>query len=651
MKSTIKSTLACLLLSSALFGQSLEFRPLNIASSGVKGLMNNGDALLVGYTYEYGTNLLTPRENGIATHSNMNANGDIVGTIVVDGKSHPAYKLANASTWQIVPVFENFTSSDVTTVYSISNNGRYIVGQMKTVPFIYDIETQELTNLISENYVYGAGYSVNNNGTTVGWVDAAVNGTFRELGVMHKDLPLRKILTDYAVPVNNHIWHVDDNGLVVGEVGLKPFSYNLNTDEFKIYDLPAGYRTGSFQSSSNGIIVGYVQNMVMDRDAIIYHESFGDQPKLIKDILIEQGIEITIPGGKLGGASTISENGQFIGGNEVGNGNIAPGWILNLNGYFDNNTCNIQVPSDIEVQVSLGETSAVINYEVTSDCTDTQLVLVNGIASGETFPLGITTVAYNAVDAEGNVVASASFKVNVKDSYCTPRFTAIVEPITKVQFGTINNTSTSYVTAAENEYFLDQSTDIEQGGTYTITVAGNTNGVSETSQFVVFFDFDQDGIFNPDTEGFYVGSITGSTGVDGKTVSNEITIPTDILTGPTRMRVMKTYRLVPENPCSLVYAYGQSEDYMINVTERLGVGEVSEQSIKTYPNPVKDILNIQLDKEVKSIKVYNLAGQEVKNISLNKSNPKVNLSSLVKGVYILKIEIENKVITQKIIKE
>ncbi len=277
--------------------------------------------------------------------------------------------------------------------------------------------------------------------------------------------------------------------------------------------------------------------------------------------------------------------------------------------------------------------------------------MVSGIASGETFPIGMTTIAYNAVDQEGNVVGSASFKVNVKDSYCTPRFAAIVEPITKVEFGSIQDNTTSYVTASENEYFLEQSTDVIKGETYTITVAGNINGIAETSQFVVFFDFDQDGIFNPDTEGYYIGSITGSTGVDGQTVSNQITIPTDILTGPTRMRVMKTYRLVPENPCSLTYAYGQSEDYTINVVENLGTNDIANQSIKVYPNPVKDVVNLQTSKEVNTIAIYNLAGQKIISKEVNIINPSLNVSSLPKGVYILKVETNEGSISHKIIKE
>ena len=648
---TLEKLLALLLLSSGVFAQKMEFRSLNDPRTAVRGISNGGNAALIGYTYNYATNSFVKIDTGIISYANMNEKGDIVGTSKINDLVTPVYKLNGTSDWIPTSVFSDLTKSDVVTVYSISNNGRYITGQMKSVPFVYDIQTKEIVNLLPKDYKYGAGYSVNNDGTTVGWVDAYLNGTFRELGVMKPNKPVEIILSEISEPVNNHIWHIDDKGIVVGEIGLKPFMYNLNTKEYKIFDLPAGYRTGTFLYSSNGIMVGYAQNMVSDRDAIIYHKSFGDQPKLIKDLMIEQGLEITIPGGKLGSANVISENGDFIGGNEIGNGNLVPGWILKLNGYFDTKECNINVPSDIQIQSKLGDISSIVNYEVTSDCPDYKLVLVNGFPSGSEFPMGITTVAYNLVDTDGKVINSASFKVYVKDSYCTPRFTAIVEPITKVKIGTIDNTTTNYVTANENEYFLDQSTDLKQGGTYDITVAGNTNGTAETSEFVVYFDLNQDGIFNPDTEGYYVGAITGSTGADGKTVTKSITLPDNAKLGKTRMRIMKTYRLVPDNPCSTTYAYGQSEDYSINFIENLGMSDINSKDLKIYPNPVKNILSIDSKSIVKNVRIINIAGQEVYNKQLNKMNPQVNASHLPKGVYIINIETTEGIVTKKIIKD
>lgn len=73
-----------------------------------------------------------------------------------------------------------------------------------------------------------------------------------------------------------------------------------------------------------------------------------------------------------------------------------------------------------------------------------------------------------------------------------------------------------------------------------------------------------------------------------------------------------------------------------------------EEKNKIYPNPVKDILNIQSDEEVKIVEVYNSLGQKV--IIGNKKQ--VDVSSLSKGVYVLRLENKySKITTQKFIKE
>lgn len=73
-----------------------------------------------------------------------------------------------------------------------------------------------------------------------------------------------------------------------------------------------------------------------------------------------------------------------------------------------------------------------------------------------------------------------------------------------------------------------------------------------------------------------------------------------------------------------------------------------EDKPNIYPNPVKDILNIQSDEEVKIVEVYNSLGQKV--IIGNKKQ--VDVSSLSKGVYVLRLENKySKITTQKFIKE
>ena len=65
-----------------------------------------------------------------------------------------------------------------------------------------------------------------------------------------------------------------------------------------------------------------------------------------------------------------------------------------------------------------------------------------------------------------------------------------------------------------------------------------------------------------------------------------------------------------------------------------------------YPNPVSDIVNIEKVKNLKTIDVYNTSGQKV----MQTTYKTINLSSLSKGLYLLKINTEEGVITKKVIK-
>lgn len=68
----------------------------------------------------------------------------------------------------------------------------------------------------------------------------------------------------------------------------------------------------------------------------------------------------------------------------------------------------------------------------------------------------------------------------------------------------------------------------------------------------------------------------------------------------------------------------------------------------TYPNPVKDVLNINTKEPLQKISVIDLLGRTVLTPNVSKE---VNLSSLNKGVYILSLESANGISTKKIIKE
>jgi Secretion system C-terminal sorting domain len=71
----------------------------------------------------------------------------------------------------------------------------------------------------------------------------------------------------------------------------------------------------------------------------------------------------------------------------------------------------------------------------------------------------------------------------------------------------------------------------------------------------------------------------------------------------------------------------------------------------TFPNPVKDVLNISYNKNITNVAVFNLLGQEVATKSINATQSQIDMSNLSKGTYLVKVTADNQVKTIKVIKE
>lgn len=84
----------------------------------------------------------------------------------------------------------------------------------------------------------------------------------------------------------------------------------------------------------------------------------------------------------------------------------------------------------------------------------------------------------------------------------------------------------------------------------------------------------------------------------------------------------------------------------------LGINEIKnqEEAILIYPNPTKDIINIETKENLKPLQItlYNTLGKEV--IKKNLTTNQINISNLPQGLYLLKIISQGKIIkTQKIV--
>lgn len=105
--------------------------------------------------------------------------------------------------------------------------------------------------------------------------------------------------------------------------------------------------------------------------------------------------------------------------------------------------------------------------------------------------------------------------------------------------------------------------------------------------------------------------------------------------------------LIAENPCSV-------DTSCINVEVLTGIQEKYNNGfvVNMYPNPAKEELNISLfniENNDKTIKIYNIYGQKVKESKLTKNeiSKQISLKELNKGVYFVVVEVEGSVVWSK----
>ena len=79
------------------------------------------------------------------------------------------------------------------------------------------------------------------------------------------------------------------------------------------------------------------------------------------------------------------------------------------------------------------------------------------------------------------------------------------------------------------------------------------------------------------------------------------------------------------------------------------VEEIEKLETKIYPNPVRDWVNVETDISVKSIRLFNAMGQEVKSFQqVDAFYNKLDLSRLASGIYFMEIITEKKRVVKMI---
>ena len=236
--------------------------------------------------------------------------------------------------------------------------------------------------------------------------------------------------------------------------------------------------------------------------------------------------------------------------------------------------------------------------------------------------------------------------------YCGPLAFGTVEPITLVEIAGISNRTSAVINETPaHEDFTSISGEMLLGENYQIALEGNTDG-DWISRFIIFIDWNQNGILDDAGEVYIIeDELFNSTGTDGIQVIGNIQVPSDAILGSTRMRVKKTFGELYADPCIPGIAWGQAEDYTINVEEDLGISDVNGLAgFSFYPNPSTDIINLSANQKIESVALYNLLGQQVFTSNVGATSSFINVSHLSTGTYVMKVSIDGQVGTYKLLK-
>ena len=318
----------------------IELKVLTEMGSRFNDVNDSGFGVTVYDYYDFETNVLTPIEAEALMVESTNNDENVAGSMFYDEVEfilQAGYR--KDGVWKPIgftPEHDPY-DYDENTTYGISPNSKYITGQANVGfdygGFLFDTETEELILTMDPEGEAGASYAVNDNGITVGWIDRPDGGgtlrvpAYRTLDGEYHFIPEGQ-LPEFNI---NAINDINSNNVMVGDFDLKPFIFDLNTNTFTRFDIPAGADAASFASiSENGVVIGYADVGFQIRDAIIYHPSLGDQPLFLKDVLADNGVTVNTDDGLLGTAIAISPNGKYVAGWLNGPPMFAEGWMVNL---------------------------------------------------------------------------------------------------------------------------------------------------------------------------------------------------------------------------------------------------------------------------------------------------------------------------------
>lgn len=285
--------------------------------------------------------------------------------------------------------------------------------------------------------------------------------------------------------------------------------------------------------------------------------------------------------------------------------------------------------------------------------TSLNLNMEEGISQNKKFRLTMTCES-------GSTDTSEPLEVTLKSAeecYCEPTYTLgcsdgdainqviIEDPTGEIIFQNDSGCSETGYTDYSQELEAIEVYSVAVGLPYTMTITSETEYPGQ-NDVRVWWDVNNDGIFSDEEE---IGNSAGQ-GLDENGEFSFQFNGADIFTHETqRIRIRMAWLGGDDiEPCGNK-SYGEAEDYSIVVVATVGVEDHVFNEFSFYPNPVEDKLNLSAETPIENLKVYNMLGQEVLQVSPNTSDFQLQTRNLPSSTYLLKVTLEGVEKTYKLI--
>jgi hypothetical protein len=98
------------------------------------------------------------------------------------------------------------------------------------------------------------------------------------------------------------------------------------------------------------------------------------------------------------------------------------------------------------------------------------------------------------------------------------------------------------------------------------------------------------------------------------------------------------------------YALG-IDSYKLISSAVASVEDLDMLGFNYYPNPADNLINLTALENIKEVNIFNILGQRVIKVQPSETNTQLNLSSLPVGTYIVKVQVDDKLGSFKILKK